>query len=147
MVNTEKTIKLTLDNITLYLIPIPSNSYDFSLTKFKEHAVIDYKQPFDCPLGYSSRSENIGGLNAILKDGEIVSTLSNITDEWCESLGLPQCKGYGYRDYECPEYDGGSSPFAVWGSYNLKTAKKCFLSLLKSEKIDLDEEFLIIEIK
>lgn len=147
MENTNNEIKLTFNNRVFYLVPIPSDAYDISLTKFKEHAVIDYKQPFDCPLGYLSCSKNIGGFNRILKNGDIISTISNISDEWCDSLELPQCGRYGYRNYERSEYSGGSSPFDVWASYHLKTAKDCFISLLKSEKINLNKEYLIIKIK
>jgi hypothetical protein len=86
---------------------------------------------------------NIDGYNII---GTI--TKSGEFDFDCEKyVGL--CKGYGYRNYQKDDYNGGSSPFDVWAAYHLKTKEQSFISLLNSKGIFLEklnnQKILILE--
>lgn len=68
---------------------------------------------------------------------------NNVTEEECKEMIKP-VKGYGYRNYEKEDYNGGHSPFDVWSAYHFKTALESLQSLLRSLGLDPSRNYAII---
>jgi len=55
------------------------------------------------------------------------------------------CPGYGYKNYKCGDYNGGSSPFDVWVAYHLKTAHASFVSWVRAQGVTEENPYLLIK--
>jgi len=53
--------------------------------------------------------------------------------------------GYGYRNYDHKDYNGGSSIFDVWIPYSCKTATESGHSLLRYKGLDPSKNYAIIK--
>lgn len=117
----------------LIAVEVPEKAEQISLTKFEEHAVLNYKiKDAKVPSGYQNWSENIGieGFNKILKDCEILGEVAREGVQFDvepyveivnESLNL-------YKDYT-----------AFIGLFYYKTPQESFQSLLKVNNVEIPE--------
>lgn len=137
--------QITTAKGTYLFVEVPNNAYDFSLTKYKTHCVINYFDKLKDGTKYSC-SDNIGGLNKTLLDYQIISTTNQITEEQAEII-CPSIQGYGYRNFTQSDYNGGSSPFDVWIPYSCKTVKESLQSLIKANGLDEAKNYIILKKK
>lgn len=121
-------------------IEVDSDSYSHSLTKFKNHAVINYKRKL---TGDSNWSDNIGDLNSKLLDYKIISTTKDITEKQTESIVhyhvVNDTKYYSnYMPYK-------SQDFRDIIDNSFKTAKESINSLIQANGLDVNKTYLILK--
>lgn len=126
---------IQLKPTNLIAVEVSEKAEQFSLIKFKEHAVLNYKiKDNKAPLGYQNWSENNGidGFNSILKSCEI---LGEVTKEGVQFDVEPYVKKMRfsfsdrYIDY---------LPY-VYSPNNFKTPQESFQSLLQANNVEIPE--------
>lgn len=116
----------------LIALEVPEKAEQLSLTKYREHAVLNYKIKDDTvPLCYQNWSENIGinGVNRVLKDYEI---LGEVTEEgiqfdvepYLDASNEPVTRK-GYKNYYKLE------PYWFW------IPQESFQSLLQANNVEI----------
>lgn len=113
---------------------VPNESYDFKLTRFKEHTVLDYKTIIKGTIG--SVGINDGEFNVILNNAKILGKLSELSEEVCSRFTEQQW-GDKHKDYIKVGHQ--NNPFMF------KTAKESLISLLESHGVDTSKNLLLIE--
>lgn len=130
--------EIIVNNNTYLFIECDQDSHNHSLTKFKTHAVINYKRNL---TGNNEWSDNIGGINVKLLDYTIISTTKDITEEQVKNIcyhfwvnGI----GYMYENYKY-HIDPPQRKNA------LKTAKESLQSLIQANGLDINKNYLILK--
>lgn len=121
----------------LIAVEVPEKAEQLSLTKYKEHAVLNYRIKDDkTPQGYQNWSENIGidGVNVVLKECEILGEVTKEGIQFDVEPYMEEPSGYveegyfGYKDYTLKGW-----------VYCLNNPKESFQSLLKANNVKIPE--------
>lgn len=133
--------QITTAKGTYLFVEVPNDAYDFSLTKYKTHCVINYFDKLKDGTKYSC-SDNIGGLNKTLLDYQIISTTNQITEEQAESIVEKHPNIY-YRDYDVAVNDIYINGWTA--NWKLVTAKESLQSLIKANGLDETKNYIILK--
>lgn len=133
-------IEITLKNNMYLFVKVPDDAYNFSLTKFETHAVINYKRSL---TGDAEWSVNIGDLNIELLDYEVISTTKNISEEGARSI-------VEHKDRIKKAWNSDLS--TVFINYNRESnidlykefALESLQSLIQSVGLDVNKNYLIL---
>ncbi len=130
--------EIKIQDKTYLFVECDADSHSHSLTKFKTHAIIDYKRTL---TGDSEWSENIGGINVKLLDFEIISTTKDVTEEMAENI---------VDKYEQKPTDFEDDNYFMYKCYiqnidnELHTAKESLQSLIQHNSLDNNKNYLIL---
>lgn len=127
--------EIIVNNNTYLFIECDQDSHNHSLTKFKTHAVINYKRNL---TGNNEWSDNIGGINVKLLDYTIISTTKDITEEQAESI----IDSYGNPIKRYIDYMNNVSKLK---SCDYSTAKGSLQSLIQANGLDINKNYLILK--
>lgn len=118
-----------------YAVEVPEDATDFTVDMEDDESVLYYFE-----------GDNVDSTVLLLPEGnwQFLFTTKGMTEDQASSV-VAHCKGYGYRNYECADYDGGSSPFDVWAAYHLKTGIESLHSLLRSQGLDTEKNYAILK--
>lgn len=134
--------EITTAKGTYLFVEVPNNAYDFSLTKYKTHCVINYFDKLKDGTKYSC-SDNIGGLNKTLLDYQIISTTNQITEEQAESM-VDRTFDNKYYQYLA---NGMMRVASMKHAYPYETAKESLQSLIKANGLDETKNYIILKKK
>lgn len=121
------------------MVEVPEGAYRF----YSNKGVIEKRVGIDVSERMPDNSLRIYGHGILIPEGQysFVGLASFLTEEQAGEV-VALAKGYGYRNYECEDYNGGSSPFDVWAAYHLNTALESLRSLLSSHGMQGETLFL-----
>lgn len=128
----------TYNNITLILVEVPKDAYDFKIVPSIDNLDFVYKElSHKNILGYK-------GTSVIIKDTtensivELIGTTSTLTDGQVEPF-VDKCFPF---DHDLTMYYTNKKDFKFY-----KTRLECWNSMLKANNIDLSKEWVVLQIK
>ncbi len=130
------------DNLILEYVP--EDAYDFKLTNYKKHTVLNYSYKINNNI--ANVGINDGEFNVILNEAKILDKLSELSEEECQKFVKVD---YPFDGQYIKMYKNYSSvPLEPWGINTFfKTPKESLISLLQSHGIDTSKPNTILLIE
>ena len=139
-------IKIKTNSNDLIIVEIPEDAYGFEITRYCTSKFLYYKKPFITDIKEDMFLPSSIFIDILNKDEnvKILGKLSELSEDECSRFvefgrnnnGLGNCLYEGYFNY-IPNI-GIKYPFI--------TARESLISLLQSNGIDINKEYLIIEV-
>ena len=118
----------------LITIEVPGDAYDFKLTQYKQHTVLNYTYKINGNI--ANVAINDGEFNVILNNAKILGKLSELSEEECSRFVANWRIDGLYQNYKI---------ISQYEEYMFKTARESLISLLQSNGVDTSKTILIIE--